>query len=607
MADSFSDQRIAEFSKRVGQDIKSDRLRITSNEINISKLNETIGIHSKRLDNLTAAAQGKNFNFIQDTDDAYIKKIPSGAMPYSGIKSFGGKTLVWNNIFTINSTNTSVPVGDTDIEFTDNRDGTYTFNLVKGSKTGNRYFNNSASLKEYLQNHKILFMVDKDVSSYLTSYVFLILTYPIDNSAVTVYSRSPRGLIVSFTQQFGYFGMSGTASKTAEFTVRPMVFDLTLMFGAGNEPSTIEEFEALFPADYYDYNAGELLSAGVSEVKSVGRNLCRVNEKTIKGTTSNVGSIGDISGTVIDYNIPIDGYQNLILSGDFETTRNPIMFLYNSPIDTDYIINYHNNMYSHIIRNGNGIQITNAKTGFTTNGYRYCAITTGNETVSGTPADTEISFTVKNVQLEIGDTVTPYVPYKEHKSAIPMQVQNLPGYGWSAGKAKNWVDWENRVYHREVGKAVYKGDSIPVLDNEFTEYIYYRVYIPQLSSGGILLRKGTWGCYFLTNKLIKKGNGFSSSWQCNWTNKASNALSITMPISYKTPEQVKEYFANNPLELYYELATPELIDISDILPADNLIEVEAGGTLTFKNQHGDDYRIPVPSEVEYMINVEEAL
>ena len=33
------------------------------------------------------------------------------------------------------------------------------------------------------------------------------------------------------------------------------LFDLTAMFGAGNEP-TLEQFRALFPHDYYDYNAG---------------------------------------------------------------------------------------------------------------------------------------------------------------------------------------------------------------------------------------------------------------------------------------------------------------------------------------------------------------
>lgn len=34
------------------------------------------------------------------------------------------------------------------------------------------------------------------------------------------------------------------------------VFDLTEIFGAGNEPASVEEFEALFPEDYYPYNTG---------------------------------------------------------------------------------------------------------------------------------------------------------------------------------------------------------------------------------------------------------------------------------------------------------------------------------------------------------------
>lgn len=33
-------------------------------------------------------------------------------------------------------------------------------------------------------------------------------------------------------------------------------YDLTEMFGEGNEPSTVEEFKALFPKDYYAYNSG---------------------------------------------------------------------------------------------------------------------------------------------------------------------------------------------------------------------------------------------------------------------------------------------------------------------------------------------------------------
>ena len=59
-----------------------------------------------------------------------------------------------------------------------------------------------------------------------------------------------------------------------------MIFDLTVMFGSGNEPTTVEEFEAMFPEDYYPYNAGEIVSAGVTEVEYglFGRNLYNHSE-----------------------------------------------------------------------------------------------------------------------------------------------------------------------------------------------------------------------------------------------------------------------------------------------------------------------------------------
>ena len=50
------------------------------------------------------------------------------------------------------------------------------------------------------------------------------------------------------------------------------VIDLTLMFGAGNEPSTVEEFEALFPLSYYPYNPGTLISNDASALETTGFN-----------------------------------------------------------------------------------------------------------------------------------------------------------------------------------------------------------------------------------------------------------------------------------------------------------------------------------------------
>lgn len=50
-----------------------------------------------------------------------------------------------------------------------------------------------------------------------------------------------------------------------------------------------------------------------------------------------------------------------------------------------------------------------------------------------------------------------------------------------------------------------------------------------------------------------------------------------------------------------------IIDISDIIgdTFQEPLEVEAGGTLTFKNSNGDNYRIPVPSSEEYVISLTE--
>lgn len=58
--------------------------------------------------------------------------------------------------------------------------------------------------------------------------------------------------------------------------------------------------------------------------------------------------------------------------------------------------------------------------------------------------------------------------------------------------------------------------------------------------------------------------------------------------------------------LYYELETPIVTDISDLLADDFLrnLTVEAGGSITFKNSN-DSYRIPVPSEEEYIVKLSE--
>lgn len=81
-----------------------------------------------------------------------------------------------------------------------------------------------------------------------------------------------------------YANINGTASiATSDGTPisvaggTDIIHDLTAIFGAGNEPTTIADFEAWMAQNigtlpYYDYNAGELLSVKMQSVKSVGFN-----------------------------------------------------------------------------------------------------------------------------------------------------------------------------------------------------------------------------------------------------------------------------------------------------------------------------------------------
>ena len=91
----------------------------------------------------------------------------------------------------------------------------------------------------------------------------------------------------SMIQEDGYRIFQPTADGESSLTLtawsgyslncsfRPIFCDLTLMFGSGNEPTTIEEFYARIPQniDLYAYNEGEVIHSNVDAIESVGLNL----------------------------------------------------------------------------------------------------------------------------------------------------------------------------------------------------------------------------------------------------------------------------------------------------------------------------------------------
>lgn len=75
-----------------------------------------------------------------------------------------------------------------------------------------------------------------------------------------------------------------------------------------------------------------------------------------------------------------------------------------------------------------------------------------------------------------------------------------------------------------------------------------------------------------------------------------------------TDYEAKTYTQNNTVDgtEIKALDTPIVTDISTLIDDDFLrnIEVESGGSVTFKNSN-DSYRIPVPSEEEYIVKLSE--
>ena len=133
-------------------------------------------------------------------------------------------------------------------------------------------------------NHKYLYWLDAflETATHLAPQAFA-------NTAVTVHAQKVISSVGVWDRAYCIFSSTIEQNVLPQFhnhttenlphnflikdySVPIPVFDLTQMFGAGNEP-TAEQFERMFPKDYYPYNAGELISVeGLQSRDTVGFN-----------------------------------------------------------------------------------------------------------------------------------------------------------------------------------------------------------------------------------------------------------------------------------------------------------------------------------------------
>lgn len=435
-AQSIADSLPEDYTTAVG--------KIAENTAEISAVKLTDKELQRRVDALYSIGQGITHKFETDNGTAYAKTVPTGAKLMS-VKSVGGKSVVWNQLVK------PVPtvVTQAGVKFTFSNDGIVTLNGT-ATTTGNAI---SLQSVKNQKGHKYLMVANPLSGVYgADKLLFSSQSFGQDSTGHGTIITNESSNAVWYYTIYVYEGVTYDNVK-----LQPQIFDLTTMFGSGNEPTSVEEFEKMFPADYYPYAVGEIVSAGTEEVV-------------------------------------------------------------------------------------------------------------------------------------VGDTAHP----------IPEAIRNLPGYGWSAGTAKNYVDYENKRYVQCVQSV-----DLGTLSWRVGDSVSFKTF--QLT-GQKLTKNYDIAPNILCSKYpTKTQNELWGKINVTGITTAANVDGYVYLNDTAYTDAAAFQQAMQGVMLYYELESPIVTDISTLIDDDFLrnIEVEAGGSVTFKNSNGDDYRIPVPSEEEYIVKLSE--
>ena len=180
------------------------------------------------------------------------------------IKSIKGNSVVWNQ--RINRTyKTTTHNG---VTFTVNSDGSVTANGTSSADATLSYL--SILRTAVYSSHKYFVKGGASGGSVKTYYFG-------DGNNLNCYDSAPiitNALKDAATVTFAFRVLAGVTVENITF-LTPVVIDLTQMFGVGNEPSTIEEFNArvaTLGVDMNAYNEGQVIHCNTESIKSVGDN-----------------------------------------------------------------------------------------------------------------------------------------------------------------------------------------------------------------------------------------------------------------------------------------------------------------------------------------------
>lgn len=186
------------------------------------------------------------------TEEKFTFKTSGGQGPAT-IESIKGNSIVWNQIWP------SIPTRSSwGVTYTNNGDGSYRVSGTSQQESVQVAENNST----FIGGHKYVLAVNSEILQ-------INIYKPSDagfNAFQGIYAPATTGRAVLRLR-------IGQGGVTVDETVTPICIDLTKMFGAGNEPSTVAEFKSLFPLNYYAPKGGKILPFAAQGLKTTGFNL----------------------------------------------------------------------------------------------------------------------------------------------------------------------------------------------------------------------------------------------------------------------------------------------------------------------------------------------
>lgn len=209
-----------------------------------------------RIDALIKLNKGQTYDILPEEGEAASRTAPSGAK-YVSVDKVGGKSVVWNQLFNVHETKTS----DGLQVVSDGQTVT-----MSGNSGSNQWMSIIPTDEEFKalndRKHRYLYNISVIENNSAEGIRFGYLNRGFVASIPANYTGKVNFVCTVTSPDAGRsIGFSGLQPNT-DYNVRIMVnaYDLTLMFGAGNEP-TAEQFAAMFPAESYPYNPGEIISA----------------------------------------------------------------------------------------------------------------------------------------------------------------------------------------------------------------------------------------------------------------------------------------------------------------------------------------------------------